>query len=283
MNEKIKIGIVGLGYVGKAIQEFFKNKFEIYSYDIKEDSSCDSLDKVVENSNIIFLCLPTPMNLDGSASTIILEDVISEINTLCSNKELKTIVIKSTVPVGTTENLSLKYNNISLVFNPEFLTEANFMDDFKNQNRIILGGNNLDTVHILYAKTFEKAEIVKTDYRTAEMVKYVINCFLATKVSFANEIESFCSHMNIDYKDMISIACLDKRLGYSHWMVPGNDGKRGFSGSCFPKDISSLINQFDQNKIESVILKACFDRNCNIDRVEKDWEKLIGRAVSEKS
>jgi len=132
MNEKIKIGIVGLGYVGKAIQEFFKNKFEIYSYDIKEDSSCDSLDKVVENSNIIFLCLPTPMNLDGSASTIILEDVISEINTLCSNKELKTIVIKSTVPVGTTENLSLKYNNISLVFNPEFLTEANSIEDFKN-------------------------------------------------------------------------------------------------------------------------------------------------------
>ena len=207
--------------------------------------------------------------------------VISDINNLSENNTNKLVVIKSTVPVGTTNRLIKKYNKIKICFNPEFLTEANFIDDFKNQNRIILGGNNLDILYELYSQTFVNAKIIKTDSQTAEMVKYVTNSFLATKVSYANEIASLCGHLKIDYSQMIEIAILDERLGSSHWKVPGPDGNKGFGGTCFPKDLSSLINQFNQYQIESIILKAALYRNENIDRKEQDWKKLKGRAVSD--
>ena len=111
------------------------------------------------------------------------------------------------------------------------------------------------------------------------MIKYITNTFLATKVSFANEMKSFCDAKKINYDDVIKYATKDSRLGSSHWDVPGPDGKNGFGGSCFPKDIVSLINQLSNANIESYIIKAVWLRNLNLDRPEKDWEKLVNRAV----
>lgn len=279
--KKYNIGIVGLGYVGKAVEAYFKRFFNLNTFDTNVESSCSSLEQLVNLSEIIFICLPTPMRKNGSTDLRIIDSVIKDINSIANRDSNKLVAIKSTIPVGTTNKFINKYDKIRICFNPEFLTEANYLDDFKNQNRIILGGDKIDDLFKLYSETFTSAEIVKTDCQTAEMVKYVTNSFLATKVSYANEIESFCKHLNIDYNNMIKIASLDQRLGNSHWSVPGPDGKRGYGGTCFPKDISSLINQFEQNEIQSIILKASFTRNNNIDRKEKDWQKLKGRAVSD--
>ncbi len=208
---------------------------------------------------------------------------LNELNELqCNN----TVVIKSTVEVGTTSKFSEKYQNLKFVFNPEFLTEVNFIEDFKNQNRIILGSNNTESaarVVELYSKIYNKKDKVRietTSSTNAEMVKYITNTFLAVKVSFANEIAELSNVVGADYDESIRLASLDKRLGNSHWQVPGPDGKNGFGGSCFPKDINSLLYLFESNQLNSYILNAAWERNISVDRPEKDWNDLKGRAVS---
>lgn len=280
MKKDFKIGIIGTGYVGTAIKLFFEKLISVETFDIIKECSTSSIEELVSKSNIIFLCLPTPMNKDGSTNFDIINDVLAEINSFYSAKSEKTFVIKSTIPVGTTKNFIDKFNTLELVFNPEFLREASFVEDFSNQNRIILGYNKRnDLIFNLYKEYFPNTEIIEVDSSTAEMVKYLANCFLATKVSFANEMKLFCDAKKINYNDVIKIAIKDVRLGESHWQVPGPDGKNGFGGSCFPKDIVSLIEQFKIANVNSYVIKAAWQRNFDIDRPDHDWLKLKNRAV----
>ena len=115
---------------------------------------------------------------------------------------------------------------------------------------------------------------------SAEMVKYTANVFLATKVSFANEIKIICEKLNINYDEVINTAKLDERLGDSHWKVPGPDNRLGFGGSCFPKDINALIYFCKSNGISINTILAAWETNLRV-RPEEDWKELKGRAVSE--
>tara|TARA_R110001592_G_scaffold10504_6_gene54352 strand:- start:87 stop:917 length:831 start_codon:yes stop_codon:yes gene_type:complete len=272
------IGIIGQGFVGTAVNEGLAKHFKIETYDIVKDSTCASLKELYDKSNIIFLCLPTPMEKDGKCHLGIIEPVLTEIDNLGK----KVIVVKSTIPPGTTERWNKKYSNIDIVFNPEFLTEANSIEDFKNQNRIIVGGPRPATTKAarVFRKAFPKVPIIKTGSTYAEMVKYVTNCFLATKVSFANEMYQICEYLNIDYDKVIEYAKHDDRLGYSHWNVPGPDGDYGYGGHCFPKDVKALINvamELDSN-ITPVMLTATDHKNNSV-RKNRDWEQQKGRAV----
>jgi UDPglucose 6-dehydrogenase len=275
------IGIIGLGFVGGSINRFFSGKEVVYNFDIKEKSNCDSMQEVFKKSEIIFICLPTPMKKNGECDISIIKKVLSEISEY--NDLDKSIVLKSTIPVGTCEKFSKEFKLSNLVFNPEFLTEANAYDDFINQDRIILGGKSKYTSHLssFFNKHFHSSHIIQTDHKTAELVKYVTNCFLAVKVSFANEIYTLAEKESIDYERLIDIVTLDSRVGNSHWSVPGPDGKFGFGGSCFPKDINALNYIFQDLNLPSEILSAAIKRNETIDRPEKDWKKLKGRAVSD--
>ena len=158
----------------------------------------------------------------------------------------------------------------------EFLTEANFLEDFKNQTRIILGGVRRGTnlLRQVYSKVFPHATIVKTGSKTAEMTKYFINSFLATKVSFANEMKILCDGIDIDYDKVVEYSTYDERLGKSHWAVPGPDGELGFGGHCLPKDISALVNGYDDMELLKTVLQV----NDKV-RKDRDWEKMKGRAV----
>tara|TARA_Y100000389_G_C17460368_1_gene521248 strand:+ start:1480 stop:2310 length:831 start_codon:yes stop_codon:yes gene_type:complete len=270
------IGIVGLGYVGKAVEAAFTDKYKILSYDINQKCSEKDLKSVVENADVIFVCVPTPMQKNGSCFIDILSNVIKDINNFNLQKD---VVIKSTIPPSTSKKLQEDNTNINIIFNPEFMTEANFYRDFLDQKRVILSGKNLDKVEQLYSINFPNAEIIKLPYGEAEVIKYFSNTFLATKVSFANEMYSLCSKLGIDYKQVVSTLILDERIGNSHLAVPGPDGKLGFGGSCFPKDFAALIHIFKENDVSSPILDAVWKRNNKIDRSEKDWKKLKGRAV----
>jgi UDPglucose 6-dehydrogenase len=221
------------------------------------------------------------MNKDGSCHTDIVEEVVSEINEISISSESNPIVvIKSTVPPGTTDRLNKKYEHISVIFNPEFLSEANYIEDFKNQTRVILGGTRKGTnlLRQVYSKVFPTAHIIKTGSITAEMVKYMTNAYLATKVSFSNEIKQICDKLDIDYDKVVEYATLDERLGKTHLGVPGPDGDLGFGGHCLPKDINALISVAHEFDIVPEVLEAVVETNDKV-RKNRDWEKMKGRAV----
>ena len=270
------IGIIGQGFVGNAIYQKFKDFYKVYTYDIDE-SKCNSPAKIAMSQKIVFVCLPTPMNNDGTCNTSIVSEAIMNIY---NYGKCKTVVIKSTVTPGTTERLNKFYDDMDIMFNPEFLTERNAVNDFNNQTRIILGGPRPSTTKLkqIYSKVFPKAHIVKTGSTHAELVKYFTNTFLATKVSFANEMYQLCSALGLDYDKVVEYATLDSRLGDSHWAVPGPDGDFGYGGHCFPKDLAAIVRLSKQLGVEPTVLEAVQAKNNEV-RKERDWEQMKGRAV----
>ena len=271
------IVIIGQGFVGNAIYQKFKDYYDINTYDL-DSSKCNSSEQETLDNDIVFVCLPTPMNSDGSCNVSLVESAIKR----CSQFGItKTVVIKSTVSPGTTARINSLYPNMDIVFNPEFLTERNAVKDYENQNRIILGGPRPSTTKLkgIFSKVFPKAHIVKTDSTHAEMVKYLINTFLSVKVSFANEIYQICEGLNVDYDKVVEYATYDERLGDSHWNVPGHDGDFGFGGHCFPKDLAALLHVSQDLDTINNVLKATQKTNDSV-RQNRDWEKIKGRAVS---
>ena len=277
------IGIVGQGFVGNAVYQRWKKYYDVQTYDLDENKSTSTLHNLVMMCNTIFVCLPTPMKENGSCDLNILESSLFEINTLtefeCRGN--KTVIIKSTIPPGTTEQLNKQFRHLNILFNPEFLTERNAEEDYNNQNRIIIGGPRPESTQVvrLFSKVFPKAHIIKTDSTHAEMVKYMTNAFLSTKVSFANEIYQICEKVGADYDKVVEYATLDERLGKSHWMVPGHDSDFGFGGHCFPKDLSALIHLSEDLMTTNNVLRATRDTNDDVRR-NRDWEKMKGRAVT---
>ena len=279
----MKIGIVGQGYVGTAVKTIFEKHYDVETYDLDLDKcSVNCLEDLVELTNIIFVCVPTPMKKDGSCDTSIVEAIVKDINDMVVSRNVsgRIIAIKSTIPPGTTDRLNKECHNRPVIFNPEFLTEANFIDDFKNQNRIIIGGVRPASTKLrqIYSLVFPEAKIVKTGSTTAEMVKYITNTFLATKVSFSNEMKMLCDKLNIDYDKVVEYSTYDERLGKSHWAVPGPDGKLGFGGSCFPKDLNAILDVCRELGVPAKTLYGAWETNLNV-RPEEDWKELKGRAV----
>jgi len=272
----MKIGIIGQGFVGNAVFQKFKNFFDVLTHDIISEKCNSTLNDVTQKCSTIFVCVPTPMNNDGSCNFQILDSILSNLN----DKTSATVVIKSTIIPGTTESFNKKFKNIGIVFNPEFLTERNAVEDFNNQDRIILGGPRPLTSNLkqIYSKVFPKAYVVKTGSTHAEMIKYFTNCFLASKVSFANEMYKLCSALKLDYDKVVEYAILDSRLGNSHWSVPGPDGDFGFGGHCFPKDLSAVIKMTNDLKTTNHTLKSIIKTNNEV-RTNRDWEEMKGRAV----
>ena len=277
----MNIGIIGQGFVGNAVYNKFKNYYNVLTFDLDKTICNSSFEKINKDCKYIFVCLPTPMNTDGSCYTGIVEDLLTKLDK--RSKEIsqsKIVVVKSTIPPGTTKKWNDKFDNLSVVFNPEFLTEANAVKDYENQNRIILGGPKNETLQLnsIFSKVFPNAKIINTNSTDAEMVKYTTNSFLAMKVSFANEIYQICKKVNADYDKVIESTIQDDRLGTSHWKVPGPDGDFGYGGHCFPKDINALISVAIDNNISPKMLIATNEKNKEV-RSNKDWENMKGRAV----
>ena len=242
----MKIGIIGNGFVGKATCQIKCKDIEVFAYD-KNPDCCDPQNfKFIDlqNCEIIFISVPTPMNKDGACYLEIVKSVLEDLKNL-SYKGF--IVLRSTVPIGTCDQLNC-------YFMPEFLTEKNYIDDFINNKEWIFGLPGLEEnkdndfkikIKCLIDMAFKNDRIKYTNInfltnKEAEMVKMFRNCYLATKVSFCNEIYEFCNKLGINYENVRHVAANDSRILHSHTIVPGHDGKKGFGGTCFPKDTSSL-------------------------------------------
>lgn len=273
--KKFKIGIVGNGFVGNAINKGMSQYHDVKIYDIDVNKSSDSFENVI-NQDIIFVCLPTPMfkeSLDCDLSYI--ENFFNQVITISNRNKDAVFVIKSTVPIGTTESLANKYNDIKIVHSPEFLTARTALIDFITPSRNIVGGtvnNGIYLIKQLYEERFPGVSCIVTTSNESEFIKYFANCFFATKVSFFNEMYLLCSKMNLNWNNILSGVMSDGRIGVSHHQVPGHDGDMGFGGTCFPKDINAFIKTFEKNDIKPIVLKAAWDRNISV-RKNKDWEK----------
>jgi len=298
MKKLQTLGMIGQGFVGTAVMTELSKTFQIIAYDKDSTKSLitgpnmkDSADpptivniaSIVENCEVIFICVPTPMFEDGECDIRIVESVIDDIakEAEFQNKNVITI-IKSTVPPGTTEKLNGLSNKVGVAFSPEFLTEANSITDFANQTRVILGIDyleHIEQIREIFELGLPRANIIVVNSKEAEMTKYTTNLFLATKVSFFNDIYSICEKLNINYNDVIEATMHDPRIGKSHYNVPGPDGDRGFGGTCLPKDINSILHIAQKLGLGLPTITGAQVTNMIVRR-NKDWEQMEGRAVT---
>ena len=285
--KKINIGIIGFGFVGSSVAYGFSPQtgFDaaiIRIYDKDPSKSTHALGEVLDSSDFIFLSVPTPSNVDGSINVSILHNVLEQIDSH-GTKDGCIVLVRSTVVPGTTRSFQEKYANTAFVFNPEFLTERSAKFDFINQSRFILGGDPINTSKVadLFRVRFgESTPAIETNFETAEFIKYMNNCYFATKVSFMNEMRMIADKSNVDWGAAVDGFVRDGRVGHSHLSVPGPDGKFGFGGSCFPKDIQALIRHAESIGINTNVLNGAWKTNIEV-RPERDWELLKGRAVIE--
>ena len=276
-----KLSILGCGFVGKGAYHGFSPYFDIKIYD-KYIKGYDTLEDTVNHSEILFICVPTPYKPNYEQDLSCIYDVVNSIQKITS--ESKIVIIKSTIVPGTTRKLQNEFPNLRFVFNPEFLTERTFVNDFLNQTRIILGGkdSNDETLKIVeetYKIRFKYTPVLKVKFEEAELVKYMCNCYFATKVIFLNQIYKICENIGIEYETVRQLFVGDQRITDSHTKVPGFDQKMGVGGKCFPKDLKSFIFWCESNNFDCDILKVVDEVNERV-REHKDWLEIKG-ATSE--
>ncbi len=278
----MKIGVIGNGFVGSAVVNGF-SKYDVKVFDKNPDLSPDSFDDVL-SQDFVFVCVPTPMKdtMGDDCNLSIIESCFQDIGLKGSRA---VFIIKSTVPIGTTANLQKLHPSIDIVHSPEFLTAKFAKEDFLNADRHIVGYVKKKSIGEKVANLFKIAFpnipclTMKSD--ESESVKYIANCFFATKVSFFNEIFLLIEKLGLDWNSIINGVMGDRRIGDSHFQVPGHDGGKGFGGTCFPKDINALIETFEKNGIDPKILKAAWLVNLDV-REDFDWGRSDS-AVSNKN
>lgn len=271
----IKLGIIGYGFVGQAVANGFKSasagKDTILWYDKYKEGS--SLKEVIGTCEFIFVCLPTPMKQDETGIELsIFDEMIPQITKITDNTD-KIIIIKSTVTPKTTLRFEERFSKSKFCFNPEFLTEANFLDDFINAERTIIGANNdlvSRRVAVIFKQRFPKTQIFLTDPTTAETVKYFANAFLSLKVTFANYFYDYCQNLGIKYEEVKKMAAFDHRIGDYHLEVTT---LRGFGGKCFPKDLVAIIGEFKKMGVDVSLLQTMWEYNKKIRKIH-DWEEI---------
>jgi len=253
-----KVCVIGNGYVGQSMVKLLKDKYEV---SIKEIG--DNYD-TVNQSDLAVVCVPTEMREDGSCDTTIVSKVIRESNA-------PYYLIKSTVSPGTTEALSLIYSK-KIVFSPEYIGEGNYptpywngiphSTDMKLHEFMIFGGNRKDTNHIIDFFTpvlGPYCQYIQTDSTTAELVKYMENSYLATKVAFCHEFSRIAKQFKCDYKEIRELFLLDKRCERGSTIVFEN--KLGYGGKCLPKDISAIYHAAKSEGFKSNLLKQVMKTN----------------------
>jgi len=266
-----KVGIVGAGVVGSAIESLCGRN--TIMYDIKPGYCHDR--QVINSCDVVFVCVPTPSKPDGACDTSIVEQAVNWISA-------DLIIIRSTVPPGTTDRLRNKYRK-HIVFQPEYLGEtvAHMYNNTADHKFIVLGGTTEDTSK---AADFYKHYYNSTvrfhfcDAATAELAKYMENAFFAVKVTFVNEFYDIAKAHGVDFNILREICLADTRINGDHTFVYPN--KRGFSGKCLPKDTAAIIKSSQNNGYEPTLLRTVMEINDYFLKLNKQITDKQGLATA---
>tara|TARA_B100000497_G_scaffold8387_1_gene8829 strand:+ start:605 stop:1588 length:984 start_codon:yes stop_codon:yes gene_type:complete len=242
------IGIVGHGFVGQAVEYAFTHPMVDFTFfDPKYNTSLDDLSSktLEETPTCFFICAPTPSNDDGSVNSSIVEESVVR----CLNQTDSLVIVKSTI---TPDAIDRIYQQITITqsdrfaYNPEFLTEKNAKADFVTAKFHVVGGTPQAVMEVIdIYEIFSACE--SNDYHRmsayeASFVKYTINSFLSTKITFFNQLYDMVNMYGCNYNTILRAAGKDDRVGMGHTRVPGFDGKRGFGGACLPKDTMAFLD-----------------------------------------
>lgn len=251
MVDRPSVAIVGFGAVGRGIKQLFP---DAVAYDPPQ--GIGTRDEV-NACKFAMIAVPSPSRPDGSADVSIVEEAVGWI-------ECRHIVVRSTVPVGTTDRLRRETGK-AIVFQPEYgpaSTPDHPFNDPRKIRWVILGGERKDTIPVadLYKTTFNAdIQIHQTDARTAELTKYMENCFLALKVAFCNEFFDLAGVFGVDYNELRELWLLDPRIGRSHTFV--HPSERGFGGGCLPKDLRAMISSARAAGYDPTLLAQVLETN----------------------
>jgi UDPglucose 6-dehydrogenase len=282
----MKVLLIGFGFVGKATYLLKNKDVDFFIYDCVPELCSPpnlDLDETVKIVDLVFISLPTPTNIDGSCYTNLIDMYVTRL-------KHDYIIVRSTVPIGYCDSHKV-------FFMPEFLTEQNWKQDFINNKHWLFGiyeNCNFDIemqyrllIRQLIDSAFKHKSIKHDDIqfgtnKEMEMNKLIRNTFLSTKVGYFNEIYDLAEKLGINYNSVINYVKLDDRIGDSHMTCPGYNYKRGYGGTCFPKDTNSMYSQLIQNGIPSYILQANLDRNENYDRIPNTNQQYTKNVKIEK-
>ena len=277
------IGVIGNGFIGSALIAGFSLHFEnILIYDVDKSRCQNSLEDVAKKCDVVFVSVPTPMSRNGKCDLSILNGLFDEYIKL-ERKLEQVLVVRSTIVPGTMEALLIRHPDLSFVFNPEFLTERRANLDFINSSRVVLGSDRsaaLAKVMRVYRERFPFKKIVLTDFASAQMIKYVANCFFATKVSFMNEMKQISDACGADWHHVLEGFITDGRIGNSHIDVPGHDGSLGFGGKCVKgarkvKTNKGEISFADLSQMTAEELESISVLSSTHDQAELNWKNII--------
>lgn len=270
--DNIKIGVMGVGFVGETLVKVLSEFYEIIPYDKYKEPYTNP--ERLSEANVIFISVPTPMKETGEIDLSSIYDALDLLSGMeFSEKPL--VVIRSSVVPGTTDELAERYD-FGFAFNPEFLREKTALQDFIESNKVVIGGDDksFEILESIYRKFLPNARYIKVDRKTAEMIKYASNVTLACQITVANEIHKICETLGIDYNDVKDAILLDERIG-RNIDVPGKDGNFGFGGKCFPKDINALIYLAKQKGYNPELLEEVWKSNLKF-RENHDWHDIPG-------
>ena len=273
---KYNIGIIGRGFVGNAILSHLKKQdcVHVMSYDINDDIPIDTgYSGIVESCELIYICLPTPPDKDGGCFTEGIDNALKLLNHHTSRQnKFPIILIKSTMVPETTNRLQDKYPDLTLICNPEFLTERTSEQDVTNTTKHLIGLTGRSAMALTrdyHERAWPNSKCVFTTASEAELIKYTTNTFFSLKIIFANLLFNLCSKIDVDYSYFIESALnVDERLGSLHWEVPGHDGSFGFGGACLPKDLRGMVKLLEEKDIDASLLKVVQDSNLTLRQEE---------------
>lgn len=258
-----KIGIIGLGYVGQAIYSYFQDHYEVRYIDPAKEGS--NTQKQINECDLAVVCVPTEMRDDGTCDTSIVEEVLGWLKT-------PVVLIKSTIPPGTTKKLERQFPDLNIAFSPEYIGEGKYYvpthkgyphpTDMKQHNFFIFGGHKevvRKIIPFFLKVSGPDARYHSTDSTTAELVKYAENSWGAMKVTFFNEFYEIAEKLGVEYVDFRELLLLDGRIERMHTAVFPD--KRGFGGKCFPKDVNAIVKHMKDTGYEPKLLQCVLERN----------------------